>query len=107
MTLEDIVSEIGYLILPSKWQNVHMALRKRAVILSVAKHPFQVYVQRDSRDIQVLRSHGSGMFPYAVTIQVACLWIELLKIEAEVSLHPSKSLEFADAWSRLATRHKQ
>ena len=61
------------LILPSKWQNVHMALRKRAVILSIARHPFQVYVQRDSRGIQILRSHGSGIFPYAVTIQVACL----------------------------------
>jgi hypothetical protein len=47
------------------------------------------------------------MFPYAVTIQVACVWVELLKIEAEVSLHPSKSLEFADACSRLTPRPEQ
>jgi hypothetical protein len=73
MILEDIVLEMVYLILPSKRKNVHIALRKGAVILSVAKHPFQVYVQRDSREIQVLRSHGSGIFPYAFTVQVACL----------------------------------
>ena len=107
ITLEDIVWEMRYLILPNKRQNVYIALRKRAVILSIARHPSQVYVQRDSRGIQILRSHGSGIFPYAVTIQVACLWIELLESESEVSLHPSKSLEFADARSRSISRPQQ
>ena len=61
-----------------------------------------MYVPRDSKDIQVLRSHGSGVFPYAVTVLAVCLDIELLKDKYEIHLHPSKSVEFADAWTRPA-----
>lgn len=52
----------------------HIALgNKLSFVRSQTPIPSVQYVQRDSRDIQVLRSHESGIYPYAVTIQVACL----------------------------------
>jgi hypothetical protein len=52
----------------------HIALgNKLSFVRSQTPIPSVQYVQRDSRDIQVLRSHESGIYPYAVTVQVACL----------------------------------